>query len=87
LYPVAYEDWVDPKSIQGIIVVIHAEIGELTHGDRSHKELLNDAVFLYNAFYIPRSSRSTFGHIRSIPLLAFDSPDWPLPDMHTSGSF
>lgn len=87
LYLAAYEDWIDPKSIQGIIVVVHAEIGELTRGDRSHKELLNDAVFFYNASYIPKSSRSTFGHIQPIPLPPFDSPDWPLPDMHTSESF
>ena len=87
LYPAAYEDWVDPRCIQGIIVVIHAEIGELTRGDQSHKELLNDAVFFYNASYIPRSSRSNFGHLEPIMLPPFDSPEWPLPDMHTTESF
>lgn len=67
--------------------MIHAEIGELARGDRSHKELLNDAVFFYNASYIPRSSKSNFGHLEPILLPPFDSPEWPLPDMHTTESF
>jgi len=87
LYLAAYEDWVDLRCIQGIIIVIHAKIGELTRGNRSHKELLNDAVFFFNTTSIPRSSRSTFGHLESIPLPPFDSSRWPLPNMHTTESF
>lgn len=87
LYPSNFTDWVDPQSIMGIIVVVHAEIGELTCGNRSHAELLQDSVFFYNASYIPRSSQSTFGKLIPIGLPDFNSPDWPLPDMSTTEAF
>lgn len=87
LYPSDYQDWVDPKCIMGIIVVMHSEIGELTRGTRSHLELLEDSVFFYNSSYIPRSSPSTFGKLQPIALPSFDSPDWPLPDMWTTEAF
>jgi len=70
-----------------VIVVIHAEVGELTRGNRSHSELLQDSVFFYNALYRPPCDRTTLGTIVPIALPAFDSPDWPLPDMATTESF
>lgn len=67
--------------------MIHADIGELTRGDRTHKDLLEDSVFFYNHQYIPTRSSSSYGKIKPIPLPKFDSPEWPLPDMSTTESF
>lgn len=86
MYLSEYEDWISPQSILGVIVVTHAEIGELTRGSRSHSQLLEDSVFFYDAFYRPRHGTG-YGTIESIPLPAFDSPYWPLPDMATTESF
>lgn len=87
LYPSACEDWIDPLSILGIIVVVHGEIGELTRGFRTHTELLEENVFFYNAQYIPRRGGQQYGQLIPIPLPPFDSPEWPLPDMTTSEAF
>jgi len=45
LYLSKYKDWFTPQSILEVIVVIHANIGELTHGNRSHSQILEDFVF------------------------------------------
>ena len=87
LYPSNFIEWIDPKSILGIIVVVHAEIGELTRGSRSHRELLDDGVFFYNASYLPRTGASQFGQLDPILLPGFDSSEWSLPSMATSESF
>lgn len=87
LYPSHYEDWIDAKSITGPINVIHADIGELGRGGRTHKELLQDSLFFYNAYYHPRVGQEQFGSLESIPLPGFDDPSWPLPDMDTTESF
>ena len=71
----------------GVIVVIHAEVGELTRGNRSHSELLQDSVFFYNALYRPPSDRTILGTLVPIALPAFDSLDWSLPDMATTELF
>lgn len=84
LYPSTFNDWVDPRSIMGHVVVVHAEIGELTRGSRTHAELLHDSIFFYNAMYIPKSSPTGFGRVVPIPLPDFNSPKWPLPDMSTT---
>jgi len=87
LFPSHFQEWVDPKCILGLIVVMHAEIGELTRGSRSHKDLLQVGVFYFNAEYFPRISVHGFGHLKPIPLPKFDSVDWQLPDMSTTESF
>ena len=45
LYPSDCEDWIDPRSILGVIVVMHGEIGELSRGSRTHAKLLDDSIF------------------------------------------
>lgn len=87
LYPSNFIEWIDPKSILGIIVVVHAEIGELTRGSRSHRELLDDGVFFYNASYLPRTEASQFGQLDPILQSGFDSSEWSLKSMATSESF
>lgn len=82
-----FKDWVHPESIIGVIVVLHAEIGQRTRGVMSHAELLRDNVFFYNATYIPRSSPLTFGTVIPIPLPGLESGEWPLPDMYTTEAF
>lgn len=87
MYPSGYEDWIDPKSILGVIVVLHAEIGEAIRGSRSYKELLDDSVFFYNAAFKPADLPATYGQLIPIPLPPFHSSEWPLPDMATSEAF
>ncbi|KAG0573080.1 hypothetical protein KC19_VG147200 [Ceratodon purpureus] len=87
LYPSKFEDCVDPNSILGIIVVVHADIGEATRGIRTHKDLLGESLFFYNAFYILPQATGRYGQVVSIPLPPLDSLDWPLPDMATSEAF
>jgi len=87
LYPSPCEDWIDPRSILGVIVVLHAEIGEATCGGRSHRELLEDSIFFYNATFRPPGPQSRYGKFIEIPLPLLESPDWPLPDMSTSEAF
>lgn len=83
-----FKDWVHPESIIGVIVVLHADIGERTRGLRSHAELLKDNVFFfYNATYVPKSESTSFGHLVPIPLPGFDSAGWPLLDMFTTEAF
>lgn len=87
LYPSNFIEWIDQKNILGIIVVVHTEIGELTRGSRSHRELLDDGVFFYNASYLPGTGASQFGQLDPILLPGFDSSEWSLPSMATSESF
>lgn len=87
LYLSEYEDWVDPKSVINIIMVVHADIGEMYRGGRTHKEMLDDSLFFYNARYYPRTGRQQFGCVEQIPLPNFDDPMWPLPDMLTTETF
>jgi len=77
----------DPKCIEGVICVTHAEVGELMRGNRPHKELLGDGVFFYNAFYVTGTTETQFGRGEPIPLPSFNSPEWPLPDMCTTEAF
>ena len=84
LYPSIYEDWVHPSSLIGVLYVLHADIGEPTRNGRSHKELLHDSLFYYNAMYYPRVGNQKYGRLEPIPLPAFDDPSWPLPDMSTT---
>lgn len=79
--------WLDPKCIEGVICVTHAEVGELMRGSRLHKELLQDGVFFYNASYVTPTAGAQFGRVQPIPLPSFDSPEWPLPDMSTMEAF
>jgi hypothetical protein len=55
----------------------------VTKGNCTNKELMEDLVYFYNAFYYPSMTRGGFGRIEAIPLLEFSDPDWPLPDMAT----
>ena len=87
LYLSEYEDWVDPKSVINIIMVVHADIGEMYRGGRTHKEMLDDSLFFYNARYYPRTGRQQFGCVEQIPLPNFDDPMWPLPDMLKTETF
>lgn len=86
LYPSAYEDWIDPKSILQVICVSHAEIGELSKGSRSHKKLLEESIFFYNSFYHP-SLKGDYGRVEPIALPEFLDEAWPLPDMATTEAF
>lgn len=79
--------WLDPKCIEGVISVTHAEVGELMRGNRLHKELLHDGIFFYNALYVTQTPGTQFGRVEPIPLPSFNSTDWPLPDMSTTEAF
>lgn len=87
LYPSIYEDWVHPSSLTGVLYVLHADIGEPSRNGRSHKELLHDSLFYYNAMYYPRVGNQKYGRLEPIPLPAFNDPSWPLPDMYTTEAF
>lgn len=87
LFPCYYEDWVHPASIVGIIVAVHADIGELVHHDRSHRELLNASVYFFKWVYAPPAGSELYGALEEIPLPSFNSSAWPLPDMSTSECF
>lgn len=87
IYPTKFEDWQDPQAISEVIVVVHAEIGEVTKGVRTHKQLLDAGVFFYNALYAPPSKPGSFGRLTPLPLPEFDNPAWPVPDMNTSEGF
>lgn len=43
--PFGCEEWIDPQNILGVIVVIHEEIWEVTHGSMPHAKLLDHSVF------------------------------------------
>jgi hypothetical protein len=87
LYPSQYENWVSSKSILGVISVVHADVSEPGRGSRTHKELLHDGLFLYNAEYHPRKKHEQYGRLSPLPLPLFDDPAWPLPDMSTTEAF
>jgi hypothetical protein len=87
LYPSHFQDWVDPESVLQVVCVTHADIGEVTKGDRTHKQLLEDSIFFYNAWYHPNPTNRGYGRIESISLPQFDDPAWPLPDMATTEAF
>lgn len=67
------------------ICVLDVGIGELTGGDRNHREFLDESVFLYNSCYHPVQGR--YDRLEAIPLLIFTDSDWPSPDMATSVVF
>ncbi|KAG0596266.1 hypothetical protein M758_UG238500 [Ceratodon purpureus] len=87
LYLSESSDWVDPKSVINIMMVVHADIGEMYRGGRTHKEMLDDSLFFYDARYYPRTGRQQFGRVEQIPLPSFDDPMWPLRDMLTTETF
>lgn len=87
LYPSKWEDWQDPAAISDVLVVLYAEIGELSQGQRPHKELAEFGIFFYNALYTPPTKAGKFGKLTPLPLPALDDPTWPIPDMHTSEAF
>lgn len=87
LYPSNCDDWIDVRSIIGVVWVLHADIGEAQRGHRTHEELLENGIFFYNAMYIPHSRASRRGRLELILLPRFDDPEWPLPDMSTSEHF
>jgi len=84
LYPFGCQDWIDPQSILGVIVVIHGEIGEVTRGSQTHTKLLDNNIFFYNAKYI---QDGYYGRLVPIALPSLDSIEWQLPDMGTSEVF
>jgi len=85
LYPSTHVDWIDSKSVTGVICVTHAEIGEATIGEQTHKQLLEESVSFYNAWYHP--NQRGYRRTEAIPLPAFDDPNWPLPDMATTEAY
>lgn len=86
LYPSAYIDWVDPLSVIEPICVMHAEVGEASKGCRTHRQLLEESIFFYNAQYYPPTFGG-YGHVEAITLPNFNDVAWPLPDMSTSEAF
>jgi hypothetical protein len=86
LYPSTHRDWINPRSVLQPICVTHADVGEASKGTRNHKELLENSVFFYNAWYHPDRDGG-YGRVVPIPLPDFNDPAWPLPDMATSESF
>ena len=52
LYQSYFEDWVDPDSILGVIMVVHSDVGEATRNGRSYKELLDKTIFFSNLVYV-----------------------------------
>lgn len=66
---------------------MHADIGELIHHDRTHRELRDVSIFFYKWVYVPATGDGLYGHLEEIPLPRLSSPTWPLPDMSTSEAF
>jgi len=87
LFPTYFDDWVDPASIVGLVVGMHAEVGTLIHHDRSARELYEASVFFYKWIYVPPAGQRLYGELEEIPLPRFSSPSWSLPDMMTSEVF
>jgi len=87
LYQSFFEDWVDPLSILGVIVVMHSEIGEATQNGRSYNKLLENGIFFSNLVYVPPTPGLLYGSIEPLSLPPFSDPEWLLPDMHNSEAF
>lgn len=87
LFPSYFEDWVDPASIVGLVVGMHAGVGALIHNDRTARELHDASIFFYQWVYVPPSGHRLYGDLEEIPLPGFSSPTWALPDMMTSEAF
>lgn len=87
LYQSYFEDWVDPDSILGVIMVVHSDVGEATRNGRSYKELLDVGIFFSNLVYVPPTPGLLYGSVEPLLLPSFSDPEWPLPDMHTSEAF
>ena len=66
---------------------MHAEVGELIHHDRSHRELRDASIYFYRWIYAFAVGHRLYGQLEEIPLPSFNSLSWPLPDMSTSESF
>lgn len=66
---------------------MHADIGEAQRGVRTHRELLNESIFFYNAMYHPRLGQERYGRLTAIDLPPFEDPEWSLPDMATTEAF
>ena len=81
-----FEDWVDPLSLLGIIVVLHTEIGEAHRNRRAHSDLLENGIFCGDT-YVPPTPCQLYGHLEPIELPSFDDLVWPLPNMHCSEAF
>ena len=45
MYASYFEDWVDPLSVLGVIVVLHTEIGEAQRNGRAYSDLLENGIF------------------------------------------
>lgn len=87
LFPSFFDDWVDPSSIVGLIVGMHADVGDLIHHDRTPRELRDALIFFFKWVYVPPAGTRLYGSLERIPLPPFNSPSWPLPDMSTSEAF
>jgi len=67
-----------------MIVVLHANIGELVHANRSHQELLSNLVISYNSWYIYILAlvEHPYNQVEPFPLVEFNGlSKWPLPNM------
>ena len=87
LFPSYFDDWVDPASIVGLVVAMHAEVGALIHPDQSAWELREVSIFFYRWVYVPPAGQRLYGELEEIPLPGFSAPTWALPDMMTSETF
>lgn len=86
LYLTTYQDWQDHACVLDVIVVLHVEIGELSKGIRTHRQILKARLFFYNSKYCPPKDGRPY-KLTPLPLLALDDPSWPIPDMLTSEGF
>jgi hypothetical protein len=87
VYASYFEDWVDPLSLLGIIVVLHTEIGEAQRNGRAHSGLLENGIFFFviTPMFLP--PHNNYMVTWSLELPSFDDHAWPLPDMHCSEAF
>ena len=87
MYALYFEDWADPLSLLGIIVVLHTEIGEARRNGAAHSDLLENGIFFCGDTYVPPTLGQLYGHLEPIKLPSIDDHAWPLPDMHCIEAF
>jgi hypothetical protein len=87
LFPSMFEDEIEIESITGVILVMHAEVGEAIHLTRTHRELLKEGIYFYSHTYHPTKALAVYNELIPIPLPPFKDPVWPLPDMASSEAF
>ena len=87
LYPSNLKEWQKLESIVGVFDCFHSSIGEEIYKERSKSSLLENGIFFYNHFYYIPRRKEAYGKLKLLPILDFDSTDWPLPRQRISEAY